>query len=83
MSLHQRGEDRQAVMVVQLLEDLRQIRRMLLLQQVQQVVGRTNPEQALDRVEHDFVPAEGRHGTSVVVARLLVRLDLRRANRSA
>ena len=45
------GEQRErglAILVVQLAEDLGEVGRMLLLQQVQQVGGRTNAQQSLD-----------------------------------
>ena len=48
-----------AILVGQLAEDLREVGRMLLLQQVQQVGGGADAQQALDRVEHDVEFALG------------------------
>ena len=51
-----------ALLVGKFAEDLGEIGGMLLLQQVQQVGGRTNAQQSLDRVEDEIDSPLRRHG---------------------
>src|SRR5206468_11021550 len=61
VALGEEAERRFAFLVGQLAEDLREVGGMLLLQQVQQVSGRTNAQQSLDRVEHEIDSSLRRH----------------------
>ena len=62
VALGEQAERGLAVLVGKLAEDLGEIGGMLLLQQVQQVGGRTNAQQSLDRVEDEIDSALRRHG---------------------
>ncbi len=74
VALGEQAEGRLAILVGQLAEDLGEVGGMLLLQQVQQVGGRTNAQQSLDRVEDEIDSALRRHGegSSVTVKQLNV-----------
>ena len=61
VALGQQAERRLAILVRQLAEDLGEVGGVLLLQQVQQVGGRTNAQQSLDRVEDEIDSALRRH----------------------
>src|SRR5688572_21208941 len=55
------AKDRLAVLVRQLAEDLREVGGVLLLKEVQEVGGRTNTQQPLDRVEDEINSALRHH----------------------
>ena len=57
----------------ELAEDLREVGGVLLLQQIQQVGGRTDAQQSLDRVEDEIDSSLRRHVTAPRMHKILLR----------
>ena len=66
VALDEDVEDGLPLVVEQRSEDLREVGGMLLLQQIQQVGGRTNAQQSFDRVEDDINSARRSHSDAPV-----------------